>query len=360
MARPVKKRSHKSGLSPGTAVYVGERKAEEVKINVIDYDEQKIEIKELDTVEACFPYKEKESISWINVCGLHEVAIIEKLGGFFNIHPLVLEDVLNTEQRTKMDVFDDHIFIVIKMHSYDPEKRQVISEQVSVLFGKNYVVTFQEKEGDIFDPVRNRIKSAKGRIRKAGADYLAYALIDAIVDNYFKVLEGIGEEIENIENDVVGNPVPSTLQNVHILKRETIYLRKSVWPLREIISILEREDSPLIKKSTKIYLRDLYDHTIQVIDTVETYRDIISGVLDVYLSSVSNKMNEIMKVLTIFAALFIPLTFIAGIYGMNFNPDKSPLNMPELNWYFGYPLALGLMTVIAVVLLLFFKRKNWM
>jgi magnesium transporter len=259
-----------------------------------------------------------------------------------------------------MDTFEQHIFIIIKMHAYDIENREVNSEQVSIIFGKNFVLTFQEIEADVFDQIRNRLKNNKGRIRKDGADYLAYSLVDAIVDNYFKVLDGINEEIEIIEDEVVTNPIPATLQKIHNLKRELIFLRKSVWPLREIIGILARDDSPLIKKTTKIYLRDLYDHTIQVIDTVETYRDIISGMLDVYLSSLSNRMNEVMKVLTIFAVIFIPLTFIAGIYGMNFNPEKSPFNMPELNWYFGYPLALGLMIIIGLVMLISFKRKKWL
>lgn len=360
MVKLFQKVSKKAGLSPGTPVFVGDKKAEEIRITVIDYNADIFEMKEMKRVEECFPYKEKSTVTWINVNGLHEVAVIQDLGKCYGWHPLIVEDILNTHQRTKMDVFDDHIFISLKMLTYNSEAKTLGAEQLSLLAGDNYVITFQEKKGDIFDPLRNRIKNSKGRVRKVGADYLAYALIDSVVDNYFKVLENIGEVIEEMEEDLVTNPVPDTLQRIHDLKKVMIYLRKSVWPLREIISGLQREESPLIKESTNIYIRDLYDHTIQVIDTVETFRDMISGMLDVYLSSISNRMNEIMKVLTIFAVIFIPLTFIAGIYGMNFNPEKSPFNMPELNWYLGYPFALGLMAIVGLGMLFYFRRKNWM
>ncbi|MEF9475978.1 MAG: magnesium/cobalt transporter CorA [Candidatus Mariimomonas ferrooxydans] len=259
-----------------------------------------------------------------------------------------------------MDIFDDYVFFIIKTHRYNEDLKEIHTEQISIIFGKNFVLTFQENHGDVFTPITARIKNNKGRIRRTGADYLAYTLIDTIVDNYFKVLEDIGGEIEYIEDELIANPTPETLHKIHFIKREMIFLRKSVWPLREIISGLEREESLLIKESTNIYLRDLYDHTIQVIDSVETFRDMISGMLEIYLSSISNRINEVMKVLTIFAAIFIPLTFIAGVYGMNFNPGKSPLNMPELNWYLGYPFALVLMAGIAAVMLFFLKRKKWL
>ncbi len=354
-----KKVSKKAGLSPGSLVFVGEKKTEEVRITVIDYDETNFETREMEKIEECIPFREKPTVTWINVEGLHDVTVAEELGKCSGLHPLIVEDILNTDQRTKTDIFDEYIFIVLKMLTYDAEAMALNVEQLSIVFGKNYVLTFQEAGGDVFDPVRNRIRHNKGRIRKSGADYLAYALLDAVIDNYFKVLENIGEEIEYIEEELVTNPVPETLQSIHTIKREMIFLRKSVWPLREILSGLQREETPLIKETTNIYLRDLYDHTIQVIDTVESYRDMISGMLDVYLSSISNKMNEIMKVLTIFAVIFIPLTFIAGIYGMNFNTEKSPFNMPELNWYLGYPLALGLMAGIGIVMLFYFRKKNW-
>lgn len=360
MVKLFQKVSKKAGLVPGAPVFVGEKKVEDVKITVIDYDAESFAMKELEKVEECVPFKDKSTVTWINIDGLHEVGLIQELGGCYGWHPLIVEDILNTNQRTKMDMFDDFIFISLKMLTYNSEGKSLGVEQLSLITGENYVITFQEVRGDIFDPVRRRIESSRGRIRKMGADYLAYALVDAVVDNYFKVLENIGDVIEDIEEELVTNPTPVTLQGIHDLKREMIYLRKSVWPLREIIGSLQREETPLIRESTNIFLRDLYDHTISVIDTVETFRDMISGMLDVYLSSLSNRMNEIMKVLTIFAVIFIPLTFIAGIYGMNFNPDKSPFNMPELNWYLGYPFALGLMTIVGVGMLFYFRRKNWM
>ncbi len=360
MVKLFHKVSKKAGLGPGSPVFIGEQKTEDVRITVIDYDGEYYDMKELETVEECFPFKEKPTITWINVEGVHDIDVIQELGTYFGWHPLIIEDILNTSQRTKMDIFDDYFFISLKMLLYNSNAQTLGAEQLSLMAGDNYVITFQEKKGDIFDPLRNRIKNSKGRVRKAGADYLAYALIDSVVDNYFNVLEDIGEVMEEIEEELVTNPAPAILQRIHDLKKEMIFLRKSVWPLREIINGLQREETPLIKESTNIYLRDLYDHTISVIDTVETFRDMISGMLDVYLSSVSNRMNEIMKVLTIFAVIFIPLTFIAGIYGMNFNPEKSPFNMPELNWYLGYPFALSLMVIVGVVMLFYFRRKNWM
>lgn len=282
---------------------------------------------------------------------------MEKIGQCFGIHPLIAEDIMNTQQRTKMDAFEEHIFIVMKMHSFNGEE-EIRSEQISLVFGNNFLLTFQEKPGDVFDPVRSRIRNSKGRIRTCGADYLTYALVDSIVDNYFKVLEGVGELIESMEEELVTNPTHETSQKIHFLKREMLFLRKSVWTLREIIGNLEHEETDLMQASTHIYIRDLFDHTIQVIDTVETFRDMISGMLDLYLSSMRNRMNEIMKVLTIFAAIFIPLTFIAGIYGMNFDSGKSPLNMPELGWYYGYPFALGIMAVVGIAMLIYFKRKK--
>lgn len=351
--------SQKAGLPPGTPVYVGEKKTEEVKITIIDYDREHFELRVVPTVEECYTYKEKPTVTWINVDGLHEVANIEKLGKCFDLHPLIIEDILNTHQRPKIDIFDKYIFIVIKMHTWDEKSREIYSEQVSLIFGENFVITFQERGGDVFESLRDRIKNDKGKIRKLGADYLAYALVDTVVDNYFKVLESIGDEIEAIEEELVTNPTPETLNKIHFLKREMIFLRKSVWPLREIINKFQREETTLVKDSTNIYLRDLYDHTIQIIDTVETFGDVISGMLDVYLSSISNRMNAVMKVLTIFAAIFIPLTLIAGIYGMNFNTQESPFNMPELNWNFGYPFALGLMAFIGFTMLFFFKKKKW-
>lgn len=360
MPRLIKKSSRMHRLPPGELVHIGEKKIEKVRITIIDYDEEKFQEKEVKTVEECFPFKEKPTVTWINIDGLHQVDIIEKLGKHFDVHPLVLEDILNTDQRPKIETFENYIFLVLKMIYYDEKKHQIHTEQVSLILGSNFVISFQESVGDVFDHIRERIRNNKGRIRKTNADYLAYALIDAIVDNYFIILEKIGDKVEDMEEELVSNPVPEILQNIHNLKREMIFLRKSVWPIREVISALQREESTLIQESTYIYLRDLYDHTIQVIDTVETFRDMISGMVDIYMSSVSNKMNEIMKVLTIFAAIFIPLTFIVGVYGMNFNPNISPFNMPELNWYLGYPMIWIIIIAVAGSMLVYFRRKKWL
>ena len=358
MRRLIKKKSHKTGLPPGTLVHIGTKKAEKTKITLIDYDEAYYEEKEVKTVDECFPFGDKSTVTWINIDGMHEVDVIEKIGKHFNLHPLVMEDIVNTGHRPKVEDFDDYLFIVLKMlYQNDNE---IKAEQVSLIIGSQYVISFQEQEGDVFNPIRERIKNAKGRIRKMGTDYLAYALLDAIVDNYFIILENLGEEIEDIEKRLVSNPTPETSQEIHRLKGDMIFLRKSVWPLREVINGLTRGESSLIKESTGIYLRDVYDHTIQVIDTLETYRDVVSGMVDTYLASLSNRMNEVMKVLTVIAVIFIPLTFIAGIYGMNFNPEVSPWNMPELNWGFGYPTAVGVMILVALGMVLYFKNKKWL
>jgi magnesium transporter len=354
MHRLIRKRSEKAGLPPGTLVHVGEKKAEKVKISIIDYDENQITEKEAATVEECFPFKDKPTVTWINIDGLHEVDIIEKLGNHFGLHPLLLEDILNTEQRPKLEESENYVFIVLKMIFSVDDEEETQAEQVSLILGPNWVISFQERQGDVFNSVRDRIRKSKGRIRRVGADYLAYALLDAIVDGYFSVLENIGEKIEDTEQQLTTNPSPQTLQLIRKLKNEMIFLRKSIWPLRELISGLLRLETSLVQQSTVVYIRDVYDHTIQVIDTIESYRDMISGMLDIYLSSISNKMNEVMKVLTIFASIFIPLTFFAGIYGMNFE------NMPELKWQWGYFGLLGFMAIIVIILVIYFKRKKWL
>jgi len=354
MPRLIKKTSQKAGLPPGTLIHIGEKKFDKTRIRLIDYDSSKLEEREMENIEECFPCKDSSTVSWINVDGLHQVDLIEKVGKHFGLHPLLLEDVVNTEQRPKLEDYGNYLFIVLKMLYLVEEKNIILSEQMSFILGPNYVISFQERVGDVFEQVRERIRNKRVRIRSSGADYLAYALIDAIVDNYFILLEKFGETIENLEEELVANPTQNTLQKIHSLKRELIFLRKSVWPLREVISSMDRGESQLIHKSTEAYLRDLYDHTIQVIDTVETFRDMVSGMLDVYLSSVGNRMNEVMKVLTIIATIFIPLTFIAGIYGMNFE------NMPELHKNWGYPAALLLMFAVACVMVVYFRRKKWL
>jgi magnesium transporter len=355
MPRLVRRKSkQKAGLIPGTLVYTGEKKIDKIRIRIIDYDETQLEEKEVEKVEECFPFKDKPTITWINIDGLHDLEVIEKIGKQFGLHPLVLEDIVNTGQRPKLEDFENHVFVVLKMLYYDQEKGELEAEQISLIFGQNFVISFQERVGDIFEPLRERIRKGKGRVRKAGSDYLAYALMDSIVDNYFVILEQLGEKIEDAEQELAVNPTLETLQTIRTFKKEMIFLRKSIWPLREVVNSLERGESSLVDESTLIYLRDVYDHTIQIIDTVESYRDMLSGMLDVYLSSISNKMNEVMKVLTIFAAIFIPLTFIAGIYGMNFG------FMPELGWRWGYFAALLVMAIVAVALIVYFKRKRWL
>ena len=350
----VKKKSKKVGLPPGSIVHIGNRRDEKVKITIVDYSEAKFQEKEVKSVGECFPYKDKSTVTWINIDGVHEMRVIEEIGKHFNLHPLILEDIVDTDQRPKIKDFGNYIFIILKMLYYEKNDNEMKVEQVSLILGKNYVISFQEREGDVFNSIRERIRNNIGRIRKAGADYLIYGLIDAIVDNYFIIIEKLGEKIENLEDKVISRPKPANLRVIHKLRRDLIFLRKSVWPLREVISILQRGESSLILESTNVYLRDVYDHTIQVIDTVETLRDIISGMLDIYLSSASNRMNEIMKMLTIIATIFIPLTFITGIYGMNFQ------NMPEIKWVWGYPVVLLGMLIIGIVMVIYFKRKKWM
>ena len=354
MAKFIKRRSKKRGLPPGTLVHVGEKKTRKVKITVIDYDEKNCEEEEVKSVEECFPFKEKPTVTWINIDGIHQIDIIEKIGKQFDLHPLLLEDVVNTGQRPKIDDYDGYLYVVLKMLYFNEAQNDIVVEQVSIVLGSNFVISFQEKEGDVFEPVRERIRNAKGRIRTMRSDYLGYSLIDAIVDNYFVVLEKLQDDIEVLEEELTVDPTPRTSRKIQALKKQMIYLRKSIWPLREVINGFQKTESPLIQKATGMYLRDVYDHTIQVIDTVESFRDLVSGMLDTYLASISNRMNEVMKVLTIFAALFIPLTFVAGIFGMNFE------FMPELKWHFGYFAALLLMAVVAACMLLYFRKKKWL
>ena len=354
MPKLIKKRSRKSGLPPGTLVHIGEKKTEVPRIRLMDYDEARFEEREVKKIEECFLFKEKPTVTWMNVDGLHQVGILEKLGECYGLHPLVLEDILNTDQRPKMEDYGEYIYIVLRDLDYSDKSNEIETEQISLIVGSNFVFSFQEREGDTFDPIRDRIRNNKGRIRKMGADYLAYALLDSIVDNYFIILEKLGEKIEWLEEKLVSDPSHETLRTIHHLKREMLFLRKGVWPLREVINSLERGESSLITEPTRVYLRDVYDHTIHTVDTIETYRDMVSGMLDIYLSSVSNRLNSVMKVLTIIATIFMPLTFLAGIYGMNFK------FMPELEWRWGYPLLWLIMAGIGISMLIFFRKKKWL
>jgi magnesium transporter len=340
------KRSEKAGLSPGTLMYVGDKEPGPPRITVIDYDGAGFLEKEVATVEECFPFKETSTVTWINVDGVRDASIIEKLGAKFDIHPLVLEDIMTTTQRNA-------VVVVLRMIECDEDGGGLAADQLSLLLGPNFVLSFQETPGDCLGAVRERIRGGKGRIRKLGSDYLAYAIVDAVVDNYFFVLEKLGERIDALEEILVEAPRRESLHEIHALKREMIGLRKSVWPLREVVSGLERMETPLIRKSTGVFLRDVYDHAIQVIDTVESFREILSSMVETYLSSVSNRMNEIMKVLTIISTIFIPITFLVGVYGMNFP------NMPEIGWRWGYLFVWVLIVASVGAMVVFFRKRKW-
>ncbi len=355
MGKFATKRSDKAGLPPGSLVYVGEEQAAKAKITVMDYDEHGFEEKEVANIEDCFVFKTKPSVTWINIDGLNEPAIIEKIGAHFEVHPLTLEDIMNTNQRPKFEDQDSYMFIVLKMLSYNTIKNITEYEQVCFLVGTNFVISLQETVGsDVFDAVRERIRTAKGRIRKLGPDYLVYSLIDAVVDNYFFVLERLGEGVEFLQMMLIEEPNTTTLNRMHRLKRDLIFLRKSVWPLRELVSGMQRSESPLISKTTHTYLRDIYDHTVQIIDSIESFRDIVSSMMDIYLSSISNRINSVMKVLTIISTLFMPLTFITSLYGMNFK------HMPELQWKYGYAMVWGIIITMVTVMLIIFHKKKWL
>jgi magnesium transporter len=347
------RRSVKSGLPPGSLVYIGEEKTKEVKITSIHYNETEVFRKEYKRPEADLFHKDS-NIRWVNLDGLQDIELLKETGNLLKIHVLTQEDILNTEQRPKLEDYGDYYFIVLKMLYYDISIRDIVEEQVSIIVKDNLVVTFQEREGDVFQPVRERINTNRSRLRRNGVDFLLYALMDAIIDNYFIILEKVGDEIENIEELILDNPAPEVMKRLYMLKRNIVLLRRTIWPIREVVGFLERTDVRLVQDETKIYFRDLYDHTIQVIENIESLRDLIAGMVDIYLSTVSNRMNQVMKVLTIIATIFIPLTFIAGVYGMNF------VYMPELEWRQGYPIVLGIMFLIGIFMLYLFKRKKWL
>jgi magnesium transporter len=352
----VGQRYHRPGTAPGT-LNAPEKRIENVRVTVMDYAPDRLEEKTITHVEQLFPYRDSQTVTWINVDGLHDVASLEAIGRHFGFHPLALEDVLNCGQRPKIEDYGEYHFMILKSLSY---KETLETEQISFFLGGNYVITMQEVPGDSFEAVRERIRRGKGLIRKSGPDYLAYALIDALVDEFFPVLEKYGEQIEDLEAEMLQQPSHETIQEIHRIKRELLLVRRAAWPERDVINSMQREESDVIRPETQVFLRDCYDHAIQVIDMLETYRELASGLLDVYLSSLSNRMNEIMKVLTIISTIFIPLNFIAGVYGMNYNPAASPLNMPELNWYWGYPFALTLMATVAGLLVVYFRKKHWL
>jgi magnesium transporter len=354
LTRFIKKPAHAPGTSPGTLVPAPEKKSAKSRITLIAYDQDHYLKKEIESIEEALPLKDSPSVTWINIDGLHDIALIESIGRQFGIHPLTQEDIVNLGQRPKAEDFDDYIYIVFKMLSYRDGTDQIESEQVSLILGSNFLISFQEVPGDVMAPVRERIEKGKGRIRKAGCGYLAYALIDSVVDHYFLVLEAFGEKIEALEAELLSDPTPNSLQHLYAMKRDVIFFRKQVWPIREMLNRLVKEESPLIDKSVDVFISDVYDHTIQIIDTIESFRDLMAGLLDIYLSTISNRMNAIMKMLTIMATIFIPLTFIAGIYGMNFD------YMPELKWHWAYPALWAIFISIFVGMLAWFKHKKWL
>jgi magnesium transporter len=352
--RFVRPSAKKPGSAPGTLIPVGERKIDRSRITLLDYDAQQLQEKEVSDIREVLPLKDAPTVTWVNIDGLHDMDLIRRTGELFGIHPLTLEDIVNTGHRPKMEEFENYLLIVFKMLYFDDAKDRIETEQVSLVLGERFLLSFQEIPGDVFVPVRERLRKGKGRIRKSDCSYLAYALIDAVVDHYFLVLEVLGEKIEDLEQNLLSDPTRDGLRTLYELKRELIYFRKQIWPMRELLSNLAKEESAFVDPSINVFLNDVHDHTIQVIDTLESFRDVLSGLLDVYLSTVSNRMNEVMKVLTIIATIFIPLSFIAGVYGMNFE------YMPELKWRWAYPVLLLILFGIFVGMLLWFKRKKWL
>lgn len=354
VGRLVHRHRKKPGAAPGTLVHTGERKAEEVVISLIDYDEQSFEERTLDRIEESFAVADDPPVSWINVDGLHDVGVVDQIGERFGLHRLAMEDVVSTNQRPKVEEYDHHFLLIVRMLYFNEATEAVMSEQVSLVVGPTYLFSFQEREGDVFDPIRERLREGRGRIRARGTDYLAYALIDAIVDSYFRILEMIGDRIEEIEETVLGDPTIENMHRIHHLRREMLVVRRSIWPLRETLGRLYRGEVPHVTAETQVYLRDVYDHAVQVIDTTETLREVLSAAMDLYMSGVSHRMNEVMKVLTVIATIFIPLSFFAGVYGMNFE------YMPELQIRWAYPAVLALMASLAGGMLWYFSRKGWL
>jgi magnesium transporter len=350
-----RRRSETLGVLPGSLIV--DPSAQRSVIRILAYGDEGFVEQEARSPEQISEILHEHPVTWVNVDGLGDLETIRKLGEVFGLHRLSLEDVVNVHQRPKVEQYEEYVFVVARMPAHGENTE---TEQLSMVLGEGFVLTFQERGGDSFEPVRDRIRKNLGLIRKRTQDYLAYSLLDSVVDSYFPVLEQCGERLESIEQEVVSEPDKSTITRIYQIKRDLMGLRRAVWPLREAINALIRDARQLVSDETRIYLRDCYDHTVQIIDMLEMYRETASSLVDFYLSSISNRMNEVMKVLTIIATIFIPLSFIAGLYGMNFSSDSSPWNMPELHWYWGYPFALGLMAAVAAGLLIFFRRKGWL
>jgi magnesium transporter len=356
MASHSKKRSTKSGLPPGTLVHIGETKIASPSITLLDYDENGVRESEATTTDLADKIRLARGIKWVNLNGLSDSAMLERIGGCFDLHSLVLEDILNTEQRSKLEDYGNYLYLVLKTFRYENKgaEEKIECNQISLVLGKNFVLSFLEADGAQFGSVRERLHSGKGQIRKLGADFLMYCLIDAIVDSYFVILERLDEKTEVLETELMAHPRPRTLHSIYRLKREGGFLRKLLWPLREVISSLQRGDSPLFTRNTLLYLRDVYDHTIHIIESVESLRDLTAGMLDIYISSVSYRMSTVMKVLTVITTIFMPLSLIAGIYGMNFQ------YLPGLGWEWGFFAVLGAMAMISAGMLALFRWKKWL
>ncbi len=343
------------GATPGTVAV--DPAASRPVVRVISFGPGDVVEEEFDDLGSLADLVGRRAVTWVDVQGLGDAETIKGLGEIFQLHPLALEDVVNTHQRPKLEDYGHHLFLVARMLQ---SEGRADTEQVSLFLGKNFVLTFQEKPGDCLEPIRKRIRNGKGRVRDSGADYLAYALLDAVVDAYFPILEQYGEWLDTVDDEVSAHATRETVGQIHILRGDLLLLRRAIWPLRDVVGELRRESHPLISEETRVYLRDCHDHTIQVIELLGTYREMCSDLREYYLSTVSNRMNEVMKVLTVIATIFIPLSFIAGVYGMNFDPSVSPWNMPELRWHYGYPFALGLMAAVTLGLLYFFWRRGWL
>lgn len=352
------------GESPGLLRPREEAATRRPVITLIEYDRGHLEERTIADKEELLPHLDNQRVTWINIDGLGDIDVLRALGSRFNLHPLALEDVLATGQRPKVEQYDDYLFIIVQM-LYLNDTKQMCGEQVSMFLGKNFLITLQEEgDFDVFEPVRARIRAANGAIRKLGADYLAYALLDSIVDHYYPVLESVGASIDAIEDNLVETPIQSPVGDLHQHKRTLTQIRRFIWPVRDLINSLMHEETGLVTKGTKVYLRDCYDHTVQLMDLVESYRDVLSGLMELYLSSVGIRTNEIMRVLTVISSIFIPLTFIAGVYGMNFAAEKDgrrlPWNMPELYHPLGYLGCLLLMLAVAIFQIVYFKKRRWM
>jgi len=348
-----KRSSHKSGLAPGSLIHIGDIHHPDTRLTLIDYSEDHYERRSLSSIDEALSYRDRDSITWVTIEGLADASIVESIGEHFNIHPLVLEDILNTHQRPKLEEHDDYLYLVLKSLAPDNDQFNITYEQVSLIVLKNFVFAFKEKADSLFSLIAKRIENSHGRVRSLGSDYLMYSLLDTIVDQNFNILDQLDETLAALEDDIFSDPTPQMLEKIHQIKLEVIKMRRYITPVRDLSANLLRNESDLIHPSTHIYLRDVHDHVMRIIESIETHRDILSSLLDIYLSSVSSKLNEVMKILTIFSAIFIPLTFIAGIYGMNFK------HMPELDWKWGYTSVWIMFITLATSLYFFFKRKGW-